>query len=178
MAGIDETRDFKPIRIAIMTVSDSRHAADDESGSILVGRLENAGHTLADRTIVKDEVPDIVAQLKKWIDDPEVDAVISTGGTGITGRDVTPEAFRSVFEKEIDGFSTVFHMVSYQTVATSTLQSRACAGIAGGTLLFTVPGSPGACKDAWDGIFQYQLDSRHRPCNFVEILPRLEEHKG
>ncbi len=178
MAGIDETRDFKPIRIAIMTVSDSRHAADDESGSILVGRLENAGHTLADRTIVKDEVPDIVAQLKKWIDDPEVDAVISTGGTGITGRDVTPEAFRSVFEKEIDGFSTVFHMVSYQTVATSTLQSRACAGIAGGTLLFAVPGSPGACKDAWDGIFQYQLDSRHRPCNFVEILPRLEEHKG
>ena len=177
MAGIDESREFKPIRIAIMTVSDSRHAADDESGSILVGRLEKAGHTLADRAIVKDEIPEITAKLKSWIDSPDVDAVISTGGTGLTGRDVTPEAFRTVFEKEIDGFSAVFHMVSYQTVATSTMQSRACAGIAGGTLLFAVPGSPGACKDAWDGIFQYQLDSRHRPCNFVEIIPRLEEHK-
>ncbi len=177
MAGIDESRDFKPIRIAVMTVSDSRHAADDESGSLLVDRLQSAGHTLADRAIVKDEVADIVAKLKDWIASSDVDAVISTGGTGLTGRDVTPEAFQSVFEKEIDGFSAVFHMVSFKTVATSTMQSRACAGIAGGTLLFAVPGSPGACKDAWDGIFQYQLDSRHRPCNFVEIIPRLEEHK-
>lgn len=177
MAGIDETRTFVPIRIAIMTVSDSRHSGDDESGKLLVDRLETAGHKLGDKSIVKDEVPEIVAQLRTWIDDSAIDAIISTGGTGLTGRDVTPEAFRSVFEKEIDGFSSVFHMVSFETVATSTMQSRACAGIAGGTLLFAVPGSPGACKDAWDGIFKFQLDSRHRPCNFVEILPRLEEHR-
>lgn len=177
MPGIDDSREFKPIRIAILTVSDSRTEADDKSGNVLVERLQENGHILGDRKIVRDEKTAIVDVLNQWIDDPEIDAVISTGGTGLTGRDVTPEAFHSVFEKEIDGFSSVFHAISYEKIGTSTMQSRTCAGVARGTLLFAVPGSPGACKDAWDGIFRQQLDIRYRPCNFVEIMPRFEEHR-
>ncbi|MCP1337574.1 molybdenum cofactor biosynthesis protein B [Futiania mangrovi] len=174
---IDETRPFVPVNIAVMTVSDTRTFADDRSGDTLVKRLEEAGHTLAARAIVIDDVAEIVSQLQAWIADPGVDAVISTGGTGLTGRDVTVEAFRSVFEKEIDGFSVAFHMISWEKVGTSTIQSRATAGVAHGTYLFALPGSPGACKDGWDGILKYQLDYRHRPCNLVEIMPRLEEHR-
>ena len=177
MPGIDDSLEFKPIRIAILTVSDSRTEADDKSGNVLVERLQENGHILGDRKIVRDEKAAIVDALNQWIDDPEIDAVISTGGTGLTGRDVTPEAFHSVFEKEIDGFSSVFHAISYEKIGTSTMQSRTCAGVTRGTLLFAVPGSPGACKDAWDGIFRQQLDIRHRPCNFVEIMPRFEEHR-
>ncbi|MDX5361267.1 MAG: molybdenum cofactor biosynthesis protein B [Alphaproteobacteria bacterium] len=174
---IDETRPFVPVNIAVMTVSDTRTFADDRSGDTLVKRLEEAGHRLAARAIVIDDVTEIVAQLEAWIADPGVDVVISTGGTGLTGRDVTVEAFRSVFEKEIDGFSTAFHMISWEKVGTSTIQSRATAGVAHGTYLFALPGSPGACKDGWDGILKYQLDYRHRPCNLVKIMPRLEEHR-
>jgi len=172
---LDETRAFVPIRIAVMTVSDTRVAGDDTSGDTLVARIEQAGHILAARTIVSDDQARIAAQLRIWIDDPSVDAVISTGGTGLTGRDVTVEAFRSCFEKEIDGFSAVFHQISYEKIGTSTIQSRACAGVAKGTYLFALPGSPGAVKDAWDGILKWQFDSRHRPCNFVDIMPRLRE---
>ena len=160
-----------------MTVSDTRTRANDTSGDTLEARIKDAGHIVADRVIVPDEKDVIAAQLKKWIGDPNVDAVISTGGTGLTGRDVTPEAFRSVFEKEIDGFSAVFHRISFEKVATSTIQSRACAGVANGTYLFALPGSPGAVKDGWDGILKHQLDHRHKPCNFVEIMPRLQEHQ-
>ena len=174
--AIDETRTFIPVRIAILTVSDTRTLDDDKSGQTLVDRLEKAGHTLADRQIVRDDKDQIIAQLKTWIADPQVDAVISTGGTGLTGRDVTPEAFHAVYEKEIDGFSILFHQISAQKIGTSTVQSRATAGVAGGTYLFALPGSPGACKDGWDDILVYQLDARHRPCNFVEIMPRLQEH--
>lgn len=173
----DSTREFVPVRIAVMTVSDTRTRANDTSGDTLEARIKEAGHVVADRVIVPDEKDIIVAQLKKWIGDPTVDAVVSTGGTGLTGRDVTPEAFRTVFEKEIDGFSALFHRISFEKVGTSTIQSRACAGVANGTYLFALPGSPGAVKDGWDGILKLQLDYRHKPCNFVEIMPRLQEHQ-
>ena len=173
----DSTREFIPVRIAVMTVSDTRTRANDTSGDTLEARIKDAGHIVADRTIVHDDKEAIATQLRKWIEDPAVDAVVSTGGTGLTGRDVTPEAFRSVFEKEIDGFSAVFHRISFEKVGTSTIQSRACAGVANGTYLFALPGSPGAVKDGWDGILKLQLDHRHKPCNFVEIMPRLQEHQ-
>lgn len=176
MPRIDETRPFLAVNIAVLTVSDTRGAADDRSGQTLTERIEKAGHRVAAKVIVRDEVKDIVAQLKKWIADPAIDAVISTGGTGVTGRDVTPEAFQEVFEKEIPGFGELFRMISFQKVGTSTIQSRAVAGVAGGTYLFALPGSPGACKDAWDEILVHQLDNRFRPCNFVELMPRLQEH--
>jgi len=174
---IDESIAFVAVRIAVMTVSDTRDASNDTSGDTLAARIKDAGHVLAARTIVRDDQAAITAQLRKWIDDPQIDTVISTGGTGLTGRDVTVEAFRSVFEKEIDGFSVLFHQISFEKIGTSTIQSRACAGVAKGTYLFALPGSPGAVKDGWDGILKWQLDIRHRPCNFVEIMPRLEEHK-
>ena len=173
---IDQNRTFVPVTIAVMTVSDTRTRADDVSGDTLEERIRDAGHKIGGRVIVSDDQTSIAAQLREWIADPDIDAVISTGGTGLTGRDVTVEAFRSVFEKEIDGFSAIFHRVSFEKIGTSTLQSRACAGVAGGTYLFALPGSPGAVKDGWDEILKYQLDSRHRPCNFVEIMPRLQEH--
>lgn len=170
--------EFLPVNIAVMTVSDTRELADDRSGDILVGRLEADGHILADRAIVKDEIPEITAQLGAWIADDTIQVVIATGGTGLTGRDVTPEAFASVWEKEIPGFGEIFRLISYEKIKTSTIQSRACGGIANGTYLFALPGSPGACKDAWDGILHDQLDIRFKPCNFVEMLPRLKEHMG
>jgi molybdenum cofactor biosynthesis protein B len=173
----DSTLEFVPVRIAVMTVSDTRTRANDTSGDALEARIKDAGHVVADRVIVPDEKDVIAAQLRTWIADPNVDAVVSTGGTGLTGRDVTPEAFRSVFEKEIDGFSAVFHRISFEKVGTSTIQSRACAGVANGTYLFALPGSPGAVKDGWDGILKLQFDYRHKPCNFVEIMPRLQEHQ-
>jgi molybdenum cofactor biosynthesis protein B len=167
---------FRPVNIAIMTVSDTRILADDKSGDTLVGRLEADGHILADRKIVIDVVPLITAQLQVWVDDPAVDVVISTGGTGLTGHDVTPEAFSQVWEKDIPGFGELFRWISYQKIKTSTVQSRACAGVANGTYLFALPGSPSACKDGWDEILHDQLDIRHKPCNFVELMPRLNEH--
>jgi molybdenum cofactor biosynthesis protein B len=173
----DQPREFIPARIAILTVSDTRTRDNDVSGDTLETRVRDAGHVVAARTIVLDDRQLIAEQLRRWIDDPEVDVVISTGGTGLTGQDVTPEAFRSVFEKEIDGFSVVFHRISFEKIGTSTIQSRACAGVARGTYLFALPGSPGAVKDAWDGILKLQLDYRHKPCNFIEIMPRLEEHR-
>ncbi len=173
----DQARDFIPARIAILTVSDTRTRQDDVSGDTLEARVRDAGHVIAAREIVPDDIGHIVQCLRAWIDDPAVDVVISTGGTGLTGRDVTPEAFRSVFEKEIDGFSILFHRISFEKVGTSTIQSRACAGVARGTYLFALPGSPGAVKDAWDAILKLQLDYRHKPCNFIEIMPRLEEHR-
>jgi molybdenum cofactor biosynthesis protein B len=172
---IDETRAFLPVRIAVLTVSDTRTLADDRSGDALVERLGSAGHVLADRAIVKDDVEAIVGRLRGWIADPDVDVVLSTGGTGVTGRDTTPEAFHAVFDKEIPGFGELFRWLSYQSIGTSTIQSRATAGVAGGTYLFALPGSTGACRDAWDGILSTQLDSRFRPCNFVELMPRLRE---
>jgi len=177
MSRIDETRDFVPVRIAVLTVSDTRTLADDRSGDTLVGRIEAAGHKLADRKIIRDERAEIAAQLRAWCADPAIDVVISTGGTGLTGRDVTVEAHQDVYEKEIDAFGTVFTIVSMQKIGTSAIQSRATAGVAQGTYLFALPGSPSACKDAWDEILVKQLDYRHMPCNFVEIFPRLEEHK-
>ena len=177
MSRIDESKEFIPVRIAILTVSDTRGLAEDRSGDTLVQRLTEAGHVLADRAIVKDERKEIADRLRGWIADREVDVVISTGGTGLTGRDVTVEAHRDVYEKEIDAFGTVFTMVSFQKIGTSAVQSRATGGVAGGTYLFALPGSTGACKDAWDEILRWQLDYRHRPCNFVEIFPRLDEHK-
>jgi len=176
MAGIDETRTFQPVRIAILTVSDTRGLEDDTSGALLVDRLTKAGHHLADRAISRDELADIQAIIRRWAGDPEIDAIITTGGTGLTGRDVTPEAVRPLFEKEIDGFSVLMHMISFQKVGTSTVQARSLGGVINGTYVFCVPGSPGACRDAWDGILNMQLDFRHRPCNFVEIMPRLQEH--
>lgn len=175
MPGINESVAFVPVRIAIMTVSDTRNASSDKSGDTLAGRITDAGHVLAARTIVTDDQAKIGAQLRQWIEDPTIDVVISTGGTGLTGRDVTVEAFRSLFDKEIDGFSALFHQISFAKVGTSTVQSRACAGVARGTYLFALPGSPGAVKDGWDGILKQQLDIRHKPCNFVEIMPRLLE---
>ncbi|MEL6314476.1 MAG: molybdenum cofactor biosynthesis protein B [Pseudomonadota bacterium] len=176
MSRIDESIAFIPVRIAVLTVSDTRGLEEDRSGNVLVDRLETAGHSLAARTILPDERTQISDQLRAWIADDCIDVVISTGGTGLTGRDVTVEAHRDVYEKEIDAFGTVFTMVSMQKIGTSAVQSRATAGVAGGTYLFALPGSPGACKDAWDEILARQLDFRHRPCNFVEILPRLDEH--
>ncbi len=177
MAGIDETRSFAPVRIAVLTMSDTRSLGEDRSGDLLVERPQGAGHVLADRAILKDDTAAIRAKVEGWIADPGVDCVITTGGTGFTGRDVTPEAVRPLFEKDIEGFAILFHMLSYAKVATSTIQSRACAGVAHGTYIFCLPGSPGACRDAWDGILVHQLDLRHRPCNLVEIMPRLEEHR-
>ncbi|ATF19666.1 molybdenum cofactor biosynthesis protein B [Phaeobacter gallaeciensis] len=176
MAQLDNSKDFIPVRIAVLTVSDSRSLAEDRSGQVLVDRLETAGHVLADRKILPDERAEIATQLRDWIANPEIDVVISTGGTGLTGRDVTVEAHRDVYEKEIDAFGTVFTIVSMQKIGTSAVQSRATGGVAGGTYLFALPGSPGACKDAWDEILVKQFDYRHRPCNFVEIMPRLDEH--
>jgi molybdenum cofactor biosynthesis protein B len=172
---IDETIAFRPVRIAALTVSDTRTAADDRSGDTLVARIEGAGHVLADRAIVADDAGLIAARLTTWIDDPAIDCVISTGGTGVTGRDVTPEAFARVWDKEIAGFGELFRWLSYAKIGTSTIQSRACAGVARGTYLFALPGSTGAVKDGWDGILATQLDSRWRPCNFVELMPRLTE---
>ncbi len=172
---IDETRPFKPVRIAVLTVSDTRTFDDDRSGDTLVQRLEGDGHILADRKIIKDDATEITAILKDWIADPNVDVVITTGGTGVTGRDVTPEAFTQVCEKEIPGFGEMFRWISLPKIGTSTIQSRATAGVANGTYLFALPGSTGACKDGWDEILRSQLDFRHRPCNFVELMPRLLE---
>lgn len=177
MGRIDESKDFIAVRIAVLTVSDTRALDEDRSGDVLVGRLEAAGHILADRKIIRDERAEIADQLRAWCADEAIDVVISTGGTGLTGRDVTVEAHRDVYEKEIDAFGTVFTMVSMQKIGTSAVQSRATGGVAQGTYLFALPGSPGACKDAWDEILAYQLDYRHRPCNFVEIMPRLDEHQ-
>lgn len=174
--AIDENRPFIPVSIAVLTVSDSRELADDRSGQTLVDRIINAGHELASRAIVRDDVEAIRAQVGKWCDDPALDVIITTGGTGFTGRDVTPDALQPLFDKAMDGFSTVFHMLSHEKIGTSTIQSRASAGLIGTTFIFCLPGSPGACKDAWDGILASQLDYRHRPCNFVEIMPRLDEH--
>ncbi|MCU0984565.1 MAG: molybdenum cofactor biosynthesis protein B [Acetobacteraceae bacterium] len=176
MSRIDETRRFLPVNIAVLTVSDSRTLATDKSGDTLAERIAAAGHTLAARAIARDEADAIETHLRGWIADPAVDVVITTGGTGITGRDVTPEAFKRVLEKEIEGFGELFRMLSYQKIGTSTIQSRAIGGVAGGTYLFALPGSPGACRDAWDDILRFQLDSRHRPCNLVELMPRLQEH--
>jgi molybdenum cofactor biosynthesis protein B len=169
-------RAFIPVNIAILTVSDTRGAGEDRSGDTLVARLEAAGHRLAARTILRDERAEIAAKLREWVADPGIDVIISTGGTGLTGRDVTVEAHRDVYEKEIEAFATVFTMISMEKIGTSAVQSRATGGVAGGTYLFALPGSPGACKDAWDGILEKQLDYRHMPCNFVEIMPRLDEH--
>ncbi|MCU9848592.1 molybdenum cofactor biosynthesis protein B [Defluviimonas sp. WL0024] len=176
MSRIDDTKDFIPVRIAVLTVSDTRSMAEDRSGDTLVARLTEAGHRLAHRDIVQDERDRIAARLRDWIADPAVDVILTTGGTGLTGRDVTVEAHRDVYEKEIEAFGTVFTIVSMQKIGTSAVQSRACGGVAGGTYLFALPGSPGACKDAWDEILKWQFDYRHRPCNFVEIMPRLDEH--
>lgn len=176
MTQIDDAKPFIAVRIAILTVSDTRTLDQDTSGQVLVDRLTEAGHILADRKIVTDDRADIVDILRRWIADPTVDVVISTGGTGLTGRDVTVEAHRDVYDKEIDAFGTVFTIVSMQKIGTSAIQSRATGGVAGGTYLFALPGSTGACKDAWDEILIKQLDYRHRPCNFVQILPRLDEH--
>jgi molybdenum cofactor biosynthesis protein B len=176
MSRIDDTRPFQPVRIAVLAVSDTRSLAEDKSGDVLVERLTGAGHTLAARHIMPDERDQIAEQLRTWVADPEIDVILTTGGTGLTGRDVTVEAHRDVYEKEIEAFATVFTIVSMQKIGTSAVQSRATGGVANGTYLFALPGSSGACKDAWDEILQWQLDYRHRPCNFVEILPRLDEH--
>jgi len=172
---IDPTRTFLPVNIAVLTVSDTRDMATDRSGDTLQGRIEAAGHRCIAREILRDEADLVAARLSAWIADPQVDCVITTGGTGITGRDVTPEAFKRVLEKEIEGFGELFRMLSYQKIGTSTMQSRAIGGVARGTYLFALPGSTGACKDAWDDILVWQLDARHRPCNLVELMPRLME---
>ena len=177
MNRMDETRPFIPVRIAVLTVSDTRTQKTDKSGPLLVSLIKEAGHELAEHAIVEDDPKAIRKQVKRWIKDKQVDVVITTGGTGFTGRDVTPEAVKPLFEKEIDGFAALFHMLSYQSVGTSTVQSRACGGLAKGTYVFCVPGSPGACTDAWNGILKHQLDNRHRPCSFIEIMPRLNEQK-
>ena len=173
---LDESRPFLPVRIAVLTVSDTRDLSSDRSGDILAARIADSGHVLAARALVKDEVALIEERLRGWIADSQVDCVITTGGTGITGRDVTPEAFDRVLEKRIEGFGELFRMLSFQKIGTSTMQSRAIGGVAGGTYLFALPGSTGACKDGWDDILRWQLDSRHRPCNLVELMPRLQEH--
>ena len=178
MPTIDETRPFIPVSIAVMTVSDTRTEKDDKSGTLLGNLLQESGHELAAQAIIKDDIDAIQAQIKHWVEDQTIDVILTTGGTGFTGRDVTPDAARPLFDKEIDGFSALFHQLSYEKVGTSTIQSRACAGLIEGTFIFCVPGSPSACKDAWHGILKYQLDNRHRPCNFVEIMPRLLEHKN
>ncbi|QDL90639.1 molybdenum cofactor biosynthesis protein B [Paroceanicella profunda] len=170
-------REFIPVRIAVLTVSDTRSLAEDRSGDTLAARITEAGHHLAARDICPDDRAGIAGRLRAWIADPDIDVILSTGGTGLTGRDVTVEAHRDVYEKEIDAFATVFTLVSMEKIGTSAVQSRACGGVAGGTYLFALPGSPGACRDAWDGILKAQLDYRHMPCNFVEIMPRLDEHQ-
>jgi molybdopterin adenylyltransferase len=172
----DESRDFLPVRFAVLTVSDTRQASDDRSGDTLAQRIADAGHSLVARGLVRDEHDSIAAQLRHWIADPGIDAILSTGGTGLTGRDVTVEAHRAVYEKEIEAFATLFTLISAAKIGTSAIQSRACAGVAAGTYLFALPGSPGACRDAWDEILGPQFDYRHSPCNFVEIMPRLDEH--
>ncbi|NOD34908.1 MULTISPECIES: molybdenum cofactor biosynthesis protein B [unclassified Ruegeria] len=176
MSRIDESKKFIAVKIAVLTVSDTRSLDEDRSGQTLVDRIEKAGHVVADRKIIRDERDQIADQLRAWVADDQIDVVISTGGTGLTGRDVTVEAHRDVYEKEIDAFGTVFTLISMEKIGTSAVQSRATGGVAGGTYLFALPGSPGACKDAWDGILEKQFDYRHRPCNFVEIMPRLDEH--
>src|SRR5215213_9372526 len=176
MPGLDDSRQFIPLKIAVLTVSDTRSLDDDKSGATLAERVEKAGHAIAVRAIVTDDVENIRRQVKIWIADPAIDVVITTGGTGFTGRDVTPEALEPLFEKRMDGFSAIFHRISYEKIGTATIQSRATAGVANATYVFCLPGSPGACRDAWDGILKFQLDFRHRPCNFVEIMPRLDEH--
>jgi molybdenum cofactor biosynthesis protein B len=176
MPSIDEGRQFVPLRIAVLTISDTRDLADDKSGATLAERIEKAGHVIADRAIVNDDVENIRAKVKQWIADPAVDVVITTGGTGFTGRDVTPEAIEPLLEKRMDGFATMFLLVSQAKIGTSAIQTRASAGVAGATYIFCLPGSPGACRDAWDEILVHQLDYRYRPCNFVEIMPRLDEH--
>ena len=177
MAGIDEKLAFAAVRIALLTVSDTRTLDDDKSGDVLSDLAAGAGHAVVVRAILKDDVNEIRATVESWIADASIDCIITTGGTGFTGRDVTPEALKPLFEKEMEGFAILFHMLSFQKVATSTMQSRACAGVSRGTYIFCLPGSPGACRDAWDGILKYQLDLRYRPCNLVEIMPRLEEHR-
>ena len=176
MDRIDESRPFIPVSFAVLTVSDTRSLEEDRSGSTLAARIEEAGHKLADRAIVTDDVEKIMGQVMSWVAREDIDAVITTGGTGFTGRDVTPEAVSPLFEKHMDGFSTLFHAISREKIGTSTIQSRATAGLIGTTFVFVLPGSPGACKDAWDGILKLQFDYRHMPCNFVEIMPRLDEH--
>ena len=176
MAKLDPKRSFIPVRIAVLTVSDTRTLADDRSGDLLAERIARSGHILAAREIVPDEPDEIRRVVAGWIADPQLDVVITTGGTGFTGRHVTPEALEPLFEKRMDGFSEVFHRISYDKIGTSTIQSRATGGLAGATFIFVLPGSPGACRDAWDGILEAQLDYRHMPCNFVEIMPRLDEH--
>ena len=175
MPGVDETKQFVPLKIAVLTISDTRSLKDDKSGALLVQRIVGAGHFIAERSIVTDDIEAIRARVKTWIADPVIDVIITTGGTGFTGRDVTPEAIEPLFDKRMDGFSIAFHMLSHAKIGTSTIQSRATAGVAGGTYLFALPGSPGACRDAWDGILIHQLDNRFRPCNFVELMPRLQE---
>ena len=176
MPSLDESRAFIPVRIAVLTVSDTRALAEDKSGDILAARIADAGHILAARKIVRDEIEEIREVVRAWTADPAIDVIVTTGGTGFTGRDVTPEALEPLFDKRMDGFSEVFHRISYDKIGTSTIQSRATAGLANATFIFVLPGSPGACRDAWDGILKAQLDYRHRPCNFVEIMPRLDEH--
>ena len=178
MARIDETKPFVPVRIAVMTISDTRNETNDTSGDTLASRIAESGHALAARALVRDEPDRIEAQLRAWIDDPTIDVVITSGGTGITGRDVTPETFERVIEKRIEGFGELFRMISFQKIGTSTMQSRALGGVANGTYLFALPGSTGAVCDAWDEILVWQLDARHRPCNLVELMPRLREHLG
>ena len=177
MAGIDESRRFQPLNIAVMAVSDTRTLETDKSGALLAELLQSAGHALAARVVLRDDILQIRSQAEAWIADRQIDVILTTGGTGLTGRDVTPEALRPLFEKEIDGFSALFHHLSYQSVGTSTITSRSCAGLVRGTLIFCVPGSSGGCRDAWEGILKYQLDSRHRPCNLVDLIPRFEEHR-
>ena len=173
---LDQSRPFLPVNIALLTISDTRTEADDRSGNTLAELAGAAGHHVAQRRIVRDDFDSIAAQLRAWIADPEIDVVIATGGTGVTGRDVTPEAFQSVYEKEIAGFGELFRWLSYEKIGTSTIQSRATAGVAGGTYLFALPGSPSACRDGWEDIIRHQLDNRLRPCNLVELMPRLQEH--
>ena len=176
MARLDPSRSFIPVRIAVLTVSDTRTLKDDRSGDLLAERIREAGHLLAAREVVPDERDAIQAAVRAWIADPTVDVILTTGGTGFTGRDITPEAIEPLFEKRMEGFSEVFHRISYDKIGTSTIQSRATGGVANATFIFALPGSPGACRDAWDGILKFQLDYRHMPCNFVEIMPRLDEH--
>ena len=176
MPRLDETRPFLPVNIAVLTVSDTRSETDDKSGRTLAEMIVASGHKVAVRRIVRDDFQSIVRQLRDWIADPTIDVVVSTGGTGVTGRDVTPEAFHEVYEKEIAGFGELFRWLSFEKIGTSTIQSRATAGVAGGTYLFALPGSPSACRDAWNDILVHQLDNRFRPCNFVELMPRLQEH--
>ena len=176
MPGLDESKQFVPLKIAVLTVSDTRSLKDDKSGALLVQRIVAAGHYVAERSIVTDDIEAIRSRVKAWADDPVIDVIITTGGTGFTGRDVTPEAIEPLLEKRMDGFSIAFHMLSHVKIGASTIQSRATAGVAGATFIFCLPGSPGACRDGWDGILASQLDYRTRPCNFVEIMPRLDEH--